>query len=101
MAIVPIEPDGHKNDVLLVILGPDNLERMRRSDLAEVNLREVYKAGCKLVHPIIKICIEEDENALRSKFSDVKALVNYPHCGWEFRPDLGDHDRGPEKLGFS
>jgi hypothetical protein len=32
------------------------------------------------------------------KGKGLKAIIEYLQRGWKFRPEVGDHDRGPEKL---
>lgn len=101
MIVVPIVTENHVRDRLLVILDPESLARMREADPAEVNLAEVSrKIGSTILQPIIHICYEEKtpefERILQS--GDVKALLKYLSRGWRFRPDQGDHDRGPEHL---
>ncbi len=40
MIVIPCESPGHSMDLLIVILGPENLDRMKKADPAEVLLGE-------------------------------------------------------------
>lgn len=97
MMILPIETEGHTHDALIIILGPDNLERMKVADPAEVVLR---KTGKRLVNPTVQVCYEEDQTALTRLLhgGDLGAILKHLTRGFEFRPAKGDHDRGPESL---
>ena len=70
---------------------------MAKADPAEINLRET---GRTLVNPIILICHEPptDELIALLKTGDVPKIVKHLQRGWDFRPDRGDHDNGPQKL---
>lgn len=98
MLMLPIETPGHIADALVVILDDANIERMRAADPAEVPLR---KSGFNLVNPTVLVCHEkptpELTRLLNSK--DVSAIISYLQRGWKFRPEKGDHDRGPERFG--
>jgi len=98
MLILPLETQDHKQDVVVVILEPANLARMREGDPAEVKLRQVREAGKHLVEPTILLCYEEDTAALTRlvQGGDLRAMLKYLHRGWKFRLEAGDHDRGPE-----
>lgn len=100
MIILPLETEGHRHDVLIVILGPDNLARMKEGDPAELQLKQVLLSGIKLVDPTILLCYEEPSRQLNAllQSSDVKGLIEHLQRGWKFRPEQGDHDRGPEKI---
>lgn len=97
MILLPIETPDHKNDAVIVILRPDNLERMKEGDPAEISLRQSSKT---LLNPTLLICYEEEMPQLSQLIhsGDLKAIVKYLQRGWKFRPDRGDHDRGLEHL---
>ena len=94
---IPVESDGHTKDALIVVLGPDNLERMKKADPAEFALAT---SGYNLVNPIILLCYEEQTPELMTllQSGDLEKIVKHLRRGFEFRPDKGDHDRGPEKM---
>jgi hypothetical protein len=58
------------------------------------------QSGRGLVDPVIVLCYEEPGPELERliQAGNFKALIGYLQRGWEFRPDRGDHDRGPESL---
>jgi hypothetical protein len=96
MLLIPMKfPD--KRDELLVILGPENVERMRRADPVQI---ELSLQRLRLINPKITICIESPSPELNRlvQTKDLAGLCKFLSRGWEFRPDLGDHDRGPERL---
>lgn len=97
MIILPIETADHEHDAIIVVLDPANIERMKMADPAEVVLQQI---GKQLVNPTIMICLErpskEWTRILQS--GDLKAIIKFLQRGWKFRPDKGDHDRGPERF---
>ena len=98
MIMIPIETDLHRKDALIIVLGADNLEHMKAADPAEIDIRG---SGKRLVNPIVLLCYEESSPALNRlvQGGNVDALIKYLQRGWAFRPDKGDHDRGPESIG--
>ena len=97
MMMLPIETENHSHDAIILILGKDNLERMKAGDPAEAELR---KTGRHLVNPTIMVCYEEQSPAFTQLLNrgDLKAIIEHLQRGWKFRPERGDHDRGPESL---
>ncbi len=97
MLLIPIETPNHADDVVIIVLGPDSLERMRQADPAEVELRKV---GKKLVNPTVSVCFEEDLASLNRfiQRGDIQGLLKHLQRGWAYQPDKGDHDRGPESI---
>lgn len=95
--ILPIETISHTSDVLIVVLEDDNLERMAKADPAEIKLTET---GRTLVNPRILLCHEKVTPELIKilKTKDVRVICEYLQRGFEFRPDKGDHDDGPQKM---
>ncbi len=100
MIILPIQSKGHLNDLLVVVFGPQNLERMKKGDPAEVKLKDIKRSGKDLMNPTIIICYEEDQTKLMQLVNskNIQQILEYLSRGFEYRPDLGDHDRGPEGL---
>jgi hypothetical protein len=97
MLMIPIETEGHDRDVLVLVLGKTNLERLKLADPAEAVLQQ---CGQQLLNPTVMVCYEEDEAALMqvANRGDLQALIKYLQRGWKFRQELGDHDRGPESI---
>jgi hypothetical protein len=101
MLVISIQTENDVHDQLVIVLNRQSLERMQCADPAKIKMAEITKKdGRTLLQPTISVCYEEDEAALTKlvQASDIKAVLKYLHRGWDFRPDLGDHDRGPEKL---
>jgi hypothetical protein len=100
MLLIPIETEGHTHDAVIVVLGGANVERMREADPVEIRLRE---SGRNLVNPAILICYEDSSPELARLLAgrDVRAIIRHLQRGWKFRPQEGDHDRGPEPLAGS
>lgn len=97
MLMLPVETPGHTADMLILVLDDTNLARMAEADPAEVKLHE---CGKRLVNPKIFICHEKEspEFARVLQTRDLAAIVKYLQRGFRFRPEMGDHDRGPEPL---
>lgn len=100
MLLIPIETVNHTEDALIVVLGASNVERMRAADPAEIVLRQT---GRTLVNPTILLCYEDESPELARLLAarDVDAVVRHLRRGFRYRPDRGDHDRGPEPLAGS
>lgn len=100
MILLPL-PDPNKNGTthLLIVLEDDNLARMKRHDNAEINWIDLMHTA--LPGSIaIGYASPREMNQIKEllKRGDMKAVLKLITGGWEFRPDLGDHDRGPEPL---
>jgi hypothetical protein len=97
MIVIPIVTQSHTNDALLVVIDALNLERMKAADPAEVTLngREHY-----LVNPRVLICYEEITPEFKAIIDtrDLDKIIAHLRRGFTFRPDLGDHDLGPQPL---
>lgn len=97
MLMFPIETTDHKNDAVIVVLDPGNIDRLSVADPAEVVLRQ---SGKTLINPTVVICLEkpskEWQRVLHS--GDLKEIIKFLQRGFEYRPDKGDHDNGPQKL---
>lgn len=94
MLILPIKNKAGR-DALIVVLGPDNLERMRRGDPAEIQ-----QCGKVLHNPMVAIAYQEPSPEWNRlvQMGDVSAMVAHLYRGFEFRPDLGDNDDGPRSV---
>lgn len=49
------------------------------------------------------ICYEDESPELNSvvQGGDVNKIIEFLQRGWKFRPECGDHDRGPESISKS
>ena len=97
MLILPVETKGHRKDAIIVVLDNDNLSRMAEADPVEIDMR---KTGKTLVNPIVLICHEEPTPEFMQIINggDLNKIIAHLQRGWKFRPEKGDHDRGPESL---
>lgn len=97
MLMIPMQSLDHRKDALIVVLDEAGVERMRQSDPAEVILAQ---CGKQLLNPTIMICFEKDHKSLDPfiQRGDIKGLITHLQRGWKFRPEIGDHDRGPESI---
>lgn len=100
MMILPLETENHEHDALIIVLDPDNLERMKGGDPAEVKLKQLRQAGKNLVDPAIVLCYEKPSPKFNRliQSGDTLAVIQYLQRGWQYRPEAGDHDRGPESI---
>jgi len=101
MLVIPLMSKDHKYDALILVLGPDNLDRMKQADPAEVVMRQINQGDFRLVDPVIYLCYEEPSPELERlvRGRDPIAILDFLQRGWQYRPEAGDHDRGPERLG--
>jgi len=86
--------------VALVVIGPDNVERMQEKDPLEIELyRMPFSEPVSVVGMVIASDAElvQIEQLLRQ--GKVDEAIERATSGWEYRPDLGDHDLGPQKMG--
>lgn len=99
MIVIPVESKDHKSDAVIVILDSQNFERMKEADPAQIPLHN-GKHGKRLINPLICICYEEMtpemETVLKSGNPDL--ISKFLTRGFKFRPELGDHDDGFQKL---
>lgn len=95
MLMMPISnPKGR--DAVVIVLDPSNIERLKKHDPVEI-----LSFGGKVLHnPRIFICYEEDSPELNRlvQSGDHGKLLDFLGRGFEFHPELGDHDRGPESV---
>lgn len=97
MLMIPIQSKNHDNDMLIVIIDDNNVARMKTADPPEVVLKDCGKI---LINPRILICHENDSPELTRILQnrDIEKIVQYLERGFEFRPDKGDHDNGPQSI---
>ncbi len=100
MIALPIVTSGHKSDLLLIILDDASIGRMAKADPAVVEMSRLPE---KLVNPVVVICHEHDSKELTDLINsnDIEGIFEFVRRGFAFRPDLGDHDNGPQKLSDS
>ena len=86
--------------IVLVIIGPDNIERMQEKDPLEI---ELYRLPFAEPISVIGVVVASDaeltqiEQLLRQ--GKVDEAIERATSGWQYRPEMGDHDLGPQKMG--
>ena len=105
MILIPTIRRNGKVDVIIVI-NEDSIERMKRADPAQVIWAQLPPDySMRTMHTIsIAFCTTAEEKEIEqlsaSGDPDWKVMAaNKLFRGFEFRPDLGDHDFGPTVLG--
>lgn len=95
MIILPVK-NLKGRDVLIVVLNPDNVARMQEADPVQIE-----NCGKVLVNPKVMICFEKDSPEFVRLLNEgnLEKILDFLSRGFRFRPEMGDHDRGPESLG--
>ena len=90
-------PDGSRD--VLVILGPDSVERILHQDPFELS---VYKFPWRNQIKTVQVTAvnEEEMEKIEQLLKDdnLKEAINIAVRGWQYRPDMGDHDEGFKPL---
>lgn len=90
-------PDGSRD--VLVILGPDSVERILHQDPFEL---QVYKFPWRNQIRTVQVTAVSEEELLEierlCKDNNLKDAINVAVRGWQYRPDMGDHDEGFKPL---
>jgi len=84
---------------MLIILGPENIERIKKQDPFEIRCWELPWAeplGLITVSYLEEEQLKHVERLAREGKTDEATQI--ATAGFQFRPDLGDHDRGFERL---
>jgi hypothetical protein len=88
---------------LVIVMGNDNVERIKQYDPVEVIWKELpWKLSSRVPHTIgISYATGEEMAAIEKlaaegKSNEALALVTR---GWQYHPEKGDHDFGPTVLG--
>jgi len=98
MPLIIAKPNRGRRDIM-IILGPENVERMQQKDPFELIVPLL-----PFDEPIgtirISIATEDElkEFEQLGKQGKTDEAIDKATAGWKFRPELGDHDRGPEIL---
>lgn len=103
MIVLPVESSGNAQDSLLVILGDDNVGRMKKADPVQIDLKQL---GRTLVNPTLCIAYEnlwrgEPTGVLKGliETDNLPGIAEFITRGFKYKPEAGDHDRGPQPLG--
>ena len=105
MILIPTVRRNGKVDVIIV-LNEESFERMKRADPAQVIWSQLPpEFSTRPMHSItVSFCTAAEEKEIEQlsasgdlnwKLTAAKKLFR----GFEYRPDLGDHDFGPTPLG--
>jgi hypothetical protein len=90
-------PDGSRD--VLVILGRDSVERILHQDPFEL---EMWRFQWKnQVRTIQVTAVNEEEMVTIEKLlkeDNMTEAINIAVRGWQYRPDMGDHDYGYKPL---
>jgi len=93
----PGEEPGYRD--LLIVLGPENIERIKEKDpfqLDHTDLPGVGRLG------VIQISYASDAEMTQmsqlARQGKLEEAVKLATAGWKYRPERGDHDLGPQKL---
>ena len=101
MMILPVQltPDSYS---LFVLLEDDNIERIKEYDPAEINIYKLTKpwSELKLLDVVVTYLApaDKDEFLRLCTMSNRREALKLVTRGFRYRPDKGDHDRGPESL---
>jgi hypothetical protein len=97
MLLIPLRgcanPRG--DDGLIIILDKTSIARMEKDDPFQL---ETDSLG--LTNPMIMVCLENDSATINrlAHAKDINGLIKHLTRGFEYRPDLGDRDDGPQPL---
>jgi hypothetical protein len=84
---------------ILIVLGPENIERMQNKDPFELRCWEFpWKEPVGLVSVVCATHAELIQIEQLTRQGKTKEAIELATSGFEYRPDLGDHDRGPERI---
>ncbi len=101
MIVIPFQVDPRQYSVM-VAFDEEGLDRLRKYDPGELVLSKLGPpwTGLKLKDVVITFCNADDLERVKRwcTVGDVKSAYKWLTRGWQFRPDLGDHDRDPESL---
>ena len=100
MLLLPIPWEGKLK--LLVVLDSENVERIMKHDCAEVDMKMLGQHASTRVSTVTIGYANAQEMAQIHKWlqeGNAVEAVKLVTSGFEFRPDLGDHDHGPAPLG--
>jgi hypothetical protein len=100
MPLILVQPNDDRTKNLLIVLGPDNVERMKEKDPVEIywdqlpfSLDLIKTIG--ISYATDAELVQMEQLARQGKTNEaVKMAIS----GWKYRPEKGDHDLGYQKL---
>jgi hypothetical protein len=100
MPLILVQPndDGTKN--LLIILGPDNIERIKEKDPVELRWDQLPFGRDRVRTIAISYASDAEMVQMEQLVRQGKTneAVKMAFSGWKYRPEKGDHDLGYTKL---
>lgn len=89
------KPDGFCD--VIIVLGPENIERIQEKDPVELKFDEwgIKPRTIGISYATDAEMMQMEQLARQGKTQEaVKMAIS----GWKFRPEKGDHDLPPERL---
>lgn len=100
MALILSKPNHKGRRDVMIILGPDNIERMKEQDPFEVKW---FEFPWREEPGVVAVTYADDELMAQvtelAKAGKTIEAAELATKGWKFRPEMGDHDRGFEPIG--
>lgn len=100
MPLILARPNNDGSVDAVIVLGPDSISRMQEKDPVELHWHEMPFAN-KAPH-VIGISIATDAEMTQmtqlARQGKTQEAIKMAVSGWKYRPEMGDHDRGFEKL---
>jgi hypothetical protein len=102
MPLILSRPNDKGTRDLLIVLGPENIERMQEKDPFQVNWNELPMQIRATQPGAIVISYATDAEMMQmiqlARQGKMAEAIDLATSGFKFRPELGDHDLGPERL---
>lgn len=95
--VISILQDGKRN--VIIILGPDNVDRIKEKDPVEVTISDFpWKEPIGL----LRISYASDAELIQleqlARQGKIAEVIERTAAGWRYRPEMGDHDGPPTIL---
>lgn len=100
MPLVLSTPSTDGTYAVLIILGPENIERMKEKDPFQLICSELpFKQRIGVIQVTYASDSELTQITQLARQGKTKEAIEMATSGFRYRPELGDHDMGPERLG--
>jgi hypothetical protein len=101
MPLILAKPNNDGSRDVIIILGPENIERMKEKDPVEVEWHTFpfAKDPPRLIGITYASDAEMTQIAQLARQGKMLEAINMATSGWKYRPEMGDHDLGYEQLG--
>jgi hypothetical protein len=99
MPLVLARPNDEGSVDVMIVLGPENIERIKEKDPVEVRFWQMAFADSKIHMVGISYASDAEMTQMEQLLRQGKMseAIQMAVSGWKYRPDLGDHDLPPEK----